>query len=818
MDEERKETIIDMHGGRISESAIRQALQRSMIAGAISMSWFAVAFGMPIQMFFEALGATGVVIGLVGTIQQVAMLAQVPGAFITEKVASRKKLVVWFLLLQRGIWFVPALIALFFPQDTIAHISLLVVIGISSFAGQSVTATWFSWMADLIPKPIAGRYWGRRQTMTTLALIASLIGIGWYLDMMSSRGGQYTMYGFATVFLFATVSGVLDPLLNIRVIEPARERIRKSQHFFSHCASLFTSRDFLFSSMAFGAWAFAINLLNMFANIYLRREFHITYFYIALLAIAASAGAACASVLWGHIIDRIGPRTTAGFVFLIAPYMALAWFFVAPRDVTIALPFLAEAVVVPQAVLILTCTFFLAGMIYSGVLLSQVNLITVITGTKGRTASLAVHWSIVGFIGMLGPLAGGYIMDYFVKNPLNITLFTGAELSYMHMLALVHIFLSWGIALPLLLLVRRKNNEMPFAHAAGKFIVTNPLRAIRSMYGIVSVSAPHSRSRHIRVMQGLGKLRASVAVHDVIERLADPSVDVRDAAVEALGEMGTREAVDALLRELEDPTSDVRLHVIRALHNQPSAWCYDAVVPHLNDTDKAICRETARTLGAYGDARAVEPLVAVLRSTDDDSLRLTICDALGKLGDPTAIYAIVPFLLVAPTQKMRRAFVASIGEILITDEDFYRIYARERNEKGTHAAVQLRRLRQCIRAHVAKKHGERKTYLLRTCRQIAQAYEAEDYRQCVELLHVLGQTLAAGEDMTSADDDITNDTQSVAEMNPRYAAGMWYLQQIGSRHDSAPYPSEVFLGMCFVRSWYETFTSRAGKTNKTATV
>ena len=62
---------------------------------------------------------------------------------------------------------------------------------------------------------------------------------------------------------------------------------------------------------------------------------------------------------------------------------------------------------------------------------------------------MAVHWSIVGLITALGPLAAGAIKDHFPASLAAIALPGGTPFSYFQVLILLQLAIAWGIALPL---------------------------------------------------------------------------------------------------------------------------------------------------------------------------------------------------------------------------------------------------------------------------------------------------------------------------------------------------------------------------------
>lgn len=71
--------------------------------------------------------------------------------------------------------------------------------------------------------------------------------------------------------------------------------------------------------------------------------------------------------------------------------------------------------------------------------------------------------------------------------------------------------------------------------------------------------------RRAGAARALGKLRASVAVDELIRLVDDRDEDVRMAAVHALRQIGDPRGMDAIARALEDPDTDVQDAAGRAL-------------------------------------------------------------------------------------------------------------------------------------------------------------------------------------------------------------------------------------------------------------
>ena len=113
------------------------------------------------------------------------------------------------------------------------------------------------------------------------------------------------------------------------------------------------------------------------------------------------------------------------------------------------------------------------------------------------------------------------------------------------------------------------------------------------------------------------------AVPSLLAGLAIPGCRVRAVVARMLGALGDRRAVEPLIALLKTgECGDVRFNV-RA--------------------------EAAKALGQLGDARAVEPLMASL-ADDDGATRTSALEALGRLGDQRAVEP-----LLAELEPLRRA-------------------------------------------------------------------------------------------------------------------------------------------------------------------
>jgi len=92
----------------------------------------------------------------------------------------------------------------------------------------------------------------------------------------------------------------------------------------------------------------------------------------------------------------------------------------------------------------------LSGAASSTVLVCQYRMAAEHFPHRGRTMAMAVHWSLVGLLGAIGPFLGGLIMDHFPAR-LSQKIFTGLPFSFYHAELILFTALLWLIAAPLLL-------------------------------------------------------------------------------------------------------------------------------------------------------------------------------------------------------------------------------------------------------------------------------------------------------------------------------------------------------------------------------
>jgi MFS family permease len=459
----------------ITENQIRTSLNNSIIAGAIGVFFFTIIQNGPIPLMLEMLGASGIAIGMTTMLFQLGMLTQIPSALFAERLATRKPFWASTAMIARGAMLIPGIYLLAKPGQTAPVIWItLTCIGFFSFLAQCGGPVWLGWMADLVPEDKRAGFWARRQGVSMIGCVISVALTGWFLDLFPDS----SMAGFGWLLIFASVMGMLDLVVHWFVVEPEPGPTNFNLSPARRIFQPLENRDFLYFTLAMCVWFFGLGFFAPFMNVYLKSAFDVTYTHLSAIQLSGMISSVVSCFVGGYLINRTGLRSFGLAMVITIPLFSIAWFFL-DGHATGLLPILGP---VPQPVMILCMSSLIAGGVYAAVAMLQLNLVSALSSAEGRTMFMAVHWTLVGFLSALGPIAGGWVKDYFTAHPIPIILYGGTAFSYFHLLILLHGVMIWFVMLPLLLKIQKKEGEWPVQRAVADIFILTPLRSVRNIY------------------------------------------------------------------------------------------------------------------------------------------------------------------------------------------------------------------------------------------------------------------------------------------------------------------------------------------------
>jgi HEAT repeat protein len=115
---------------------------------------------------------------------------------------------------------------------------------------------------------------------------------------------------------------------------------------------------------------------------------------------------------------------------------------------------------------------------------------------------------------------------------------------------------------------------------------------------------------------------------------------VRQDAVSALKAFDRGAVIDSLSRLLTHQDPESRCDAAEALLRIDADRTIDLVLPLLSDISSVVRWHTCGLLHDFGDRRAIPGLVRVLLNDGEPDVRLFAADALGEIGDQSALAAL----------------------------------------------------------------------------------------------------------------------------------------------------------------------------------
>ncbi len=373
-------------------------------------SFTGLGFGSPNAVtvgFALLLGAKDPALGLMAALPVAANLAQFVGAAFAPRLAQRRPFVVAATLAARVPWFLIGLIPFVFGENKSAGLALF----LATWAVMNVLLNlsgnlWVSWIADLCPEKIRGRYFSNHALWATVVGIVTPFAVSaaldrWFGGVPSSAGGEAPLFdlhalGFALAFGLATVFGLAAGLFLRGQPEPERA-LPENPPPIDADYFLTPLRDARFKPfLAFVAlFGVANGLGDPFWAPFQLEQLGLSYAYVGGVGVAVK-GVVMAITLpfWGRIADRWGNTCAIG--------IALTLLLLNPVYFLFATPASARAFMAADAAT--------SGAAWAGINVAIFNLALALSPGGRRELYFAAYVTILGAAqATTSVLAGSYL-------------------------------------------------------------------------------------------------------------------------------------------------------------------------------------------------------------------------------------------------------------------------------------------------------------------------------------------------------------------------------------------------------------------------
>lgn len=384
--------------------SIRTSLRASTLDGVFAAIFAQGVGGALLNNFFVDLKASAVEIGIVAAIPMLVNLLQPLGAYFSQRAQSRHLYGLRLFGIARLLWLFLAVAGLTWNPDNL-HLLIYVTLAvalISGVLGALGSASWFSWMAVLVPRQLRGRYFGFRNSAVSLTTLIWVPLAGW--GVSNWPGGS--IQGYGVVLMLGVAAGMWSLICQfwIRDVNPQALRSPTSAKTAakpelelgleqSEPANFCRDRNFLMFLAYLGCWTLAVNLSAPFFNIYLLDNLGLDIWEVSLYNSLMAAANLLMLILWGKLSDRTGNGVLLLLVGILVALTPLLWLEIGtdPLSLWLWLPLL----------------YVLIGSTMPAIELCTNNLQIAIAAPQQQATYFGIAAAIAGASGALGTIVGG---------------------------------------------------------------------------------------------------------------------------------------------------------------------------------------------------------------------------------------------------------------------------------------------------------------------------------------------------------------------------------------------------------------------------
>lgn len=351
--------------------------------GGVSESYFSA--------FAIFLKASAPQVGLLASLPPLlASFVQLFSVWLRQMTGVRKGIIVAGAVLQIAALFAIATIPHLFPGHAFPILLVAVVL---YFIGPNLGAPlWASLMGVLIPETVRGRFFARRNRLSSIASFSALITAGIVLQLFDMAALTYA--GFLCIFMIGMAARSVSAWHLHRIEEPAARESTASEDREADGIPtptfLRTHPNFLRFSLFFACMQFAVAISGPFVVVYLLRD--LDYSYLQLTCNTAASVLVQFLVLnrWGRLGDLFGNRIILRVTGFSVPIIPFLW--VLSTDFWY--------LILVQAI---------SGLVWSGFSLSASNFLFDLTPAQKRGGMMAFHNLLSSVAVFVGASLGGWL-------------------------------------------------------------------------------------------------------------------------------------------------------------------------------------------------------------------------------------------------------------------------------------------------------------------------------------------------------------------------------------------------------------------------
>lgn len=341
-----------------------------------------------ISPYAIAMGASNRQIGLLTAFPQlIGSISVLLSSNIVERFKNRKTVVTSFALLQALMW-IAIISVIFFRSNSVWFLILFVTIYWS--CSLMSIPPWSSWIGDLVPDRIKGRYFGKRNKINGIFAFASMIIAGFILQLFSDIG---VFYGFILIFIFAMVAKLISWRYLRKMHEPFYAIPHETRHGFFNFVKNLRKTNYGTFVLYLCLMRFSVQIAAPFFSAYFLRDLRLNYFEYMIITSVGTISSFLAMTVWGKNIDRFGNKRILMLTGFIVPIVPILFLF-------------------STNIFYIVLSKIFAGFIWAGFNLSSFNFMFDTVLPINRVKYVSYYNTLNGVSIFLGASLGGYLVKF----------------------------------------------------------------------------------------------------------------------------------------------------------------------------------------------------------------------------------------------------------------------------------------------------------------------------------------------------------------------------------------------------------------------
>jgi len=371
-----------------------RSLRLSIIEGIVAMP--VVTMSLPVNVFMTALVAKAFVlskamIGLISALPFAGNFLQLAVSTTLARRQPAKVTTVIFATLHLLTWIALAFLLSWLPRDDPHRAGWIIFwwFLVSSFMSAGGGVAWNAWMQELVPERLRGKYFGRRNAILQIAVLAFMLAAGWTLAHW-----DYAIPAFQGIVIGACVLRVFSVYwLWVSPTRARREAIAPRLPLAAQFRVLREAKS-LHAFILFGAiWACAANAFGPFYHVFMFEQLRYSAFDVSIFTTLSQLGGALSMPAWGQLLDRHGNRPVMVVSLILWQLNNVVWCFITPDN---------------RVWLFMVWT--IAGVTSAGFILGQFTLLLRVIPLEARNLAMGFYLAVVSLVAGLAPTAGGWLL------------------------------------------------------------------------------------------------------------------------------------------------------------------------------------------------------------------------------------------------------------------------------------------------------------------------------------------------------------------------------------------------------------------------